>query len=125
MSAERAAQEAKVRAAVKGRQERKLRARREAHKRIWFGLGAFGMVGWSVAIPAVAAIALGVWLDRHHPARFSWTLTLLVAGTILGCWNAWRWVNKEQGRGGRDEGRATPPPAAGARREEQQEDRHV
>lgn len=54
----------------------------------------FGVVGWSVAVPTLAAVALGLWLDRHRPAPFSWTLTLLVAGVALGCWNAWHWVQR-------------------------------
>lgn len=113
MSVQRQEGEARVREAVRRRQERKLRKRREAHQHIWFGLGMFGMVGWSVAVPVVVGIALGVWLDRHHPARFSWTLTLLVAGMSFGCWNAWRWVSQERERGA--------PQAAPGKKEE---DRH-
>jgi ATP synthase protein I len=39
--------------------------------------------------------ALGLWLDKHHAGRHGWTLALLVAGLTVGCWNAWRWVAKE------------------------------
>ena len=74
--------------------ERKLKARKEK-KSIWFGLGMFGMVGWSVAIPALMGIALGIWIDTHIPSRYSWTLMLLVFGLILGCFNAWYWIDKE------------------------------
>lgn len=73
---------------------RKLRARREK-KSIWFALGMFGMVGWSVAIPTLLSIALGVWIDNHFQSRYSWTLMLLVVGVALGCLNAWYWINKE------------------------------
>ncbi|MDF1744474.1 MAG: hypothetical protein P1V19_12330, partial [Gimesia sp.] len=31
---------------------RKLKAKNEKHHTIWFGLGMFGLIGWSVAIPA-------------------------------------------------------------------------
>lgn len=65
----------------------------------WRGLGMFGLVGWSVAVPLVAGIALGIWIDRHWPGRVSWTLTLLVAGAALGALNAWFWVQRE----GRDD----------------------
>ncbi|MGD8429092.1 MAG: AtpZ/AtpI family protein [Ectothiorhodospiraceae bacterium] len=81
---------------VQRKADRRLRARREDSP-VWFWLGMFGLVGWSVAIPTVAGIALGVWLDRHWPAGFSWTLTLLFIGAALGCWNAWRWVRRESG----------------------------
>ncbi len=40
-------------------------------------------------------IALGIWLDKHFPVKHSWTLSLLVAGIFIGCWNAWRWVAEE------------------------------
>ena len=74
--------------------ERKIKARREA-KNIWFGLGMFGMVGWSVAIPSLLGIALGVWIDTHVESKYSWTLMLLVIGVALGCLNAWYWISKE------------------------------
>ncbi|NDY41613.1 ATPase F0F1 [Dissulfurirhabdus thermomarina] len=73
---------------------RKLRARAQGRRGIWFGLGMFGVIGWSVAVPAVAFTALGVWLDRHWPADFSWTLTLLFIGVGVGCLNAWYWVRE-------------------------------
>ena len=75
--------------------ERKLKARGQQGRRLWFGLGMFGLVGWAVAVPTVLGIAAGVWLDRHLPSRFSWTLTLLFIGVVLGCMNAWYWVKRE------------------------------
>lgn len=79
---------------VAGKEERKLKARSE-NRSVWFGLGMFGMVGWSVAVPTVAAVALGVWLDGRYPGRISWTLTLLVVGVAVGCVNAWFWIKRE------------------------------
>ncbi|MEZ5580989.1 MAG: hypothetical protein R3F40_17230 [Candidatus Competibacteraceae bacterium] len=35
---------------------------------VWFGLGLFGIVGWTRALPAVLG-ALGLWLDRNWPSR--------------------------------------------------------
>lgn len=80
------------------RAERKLRARRESRRTAWFGLGTFGLVGWSVAIPAVLGTALGVWLDGRWPGQVSWTLTFLIIGVGLGCLNAWYWINEESKR---------------------------
>jgi ATP synthase protein I len=74
---------------------RKLRAQRNSNQGVWFGLGMMGLVGWSVAIPALAGTALGIWLDGHHPGNHSWTLALLIVGLALGCFNAWHWVDKE------------------------------
>lgn len=78
------------------REQRKLRARRHADRSLWFGLGMYGLVGWSVAAPTLLGVALGLWIDRAHPSRFSWTLMLLVAGLAVGCWTAWYWVTREQ-----------------------------
>ncbi len=75
--------------------ERKLRARRDAGRGVWFGLGMMGLIGWSVAIPTLLGVALGMWLDRRGAGAHSWTLALLVAGLCIGCLNAWHWVAKE------------------------------
>ena len=75
---------------------RKLKARRNATPGVWFGLGMMGIIGWSVAIPTVLGAALGIWLDNNHPGGRSWSLMLLVAGLVIGCFNAWHWVTKEE-----------------------------
>jgi len=76
--------------------ERRQRAREEGERSIWFSLGLFGLVGWSVAIPTLLGLAAGVWLDHAlRVGRVSWTLTLLVVGAVLGCLNAWYWVKHE------------------------------
>jgi ATP synthase protein I len=74
---------------------RKLRAQRHSTQGVWFGLGMMGLIGWSVSIPTLLGAGLGIWLDNHHPGRHSWTLTLLIAGLVIGCLNAWHWVEKE------------------------------
>jgi ATP synthase protein I len=73
---------------------RKLRAR-NSNQGVWFGLGMMGLIGWSVVVPTLAGAALGIWLDHRHPGSHSWTLTLLIAGLVIGCLNAWHWVDKE------------------------------
>ena len=64
-------------------------------RRVWSGFGLFGMIGWSVAVPALLGVALGIWLDKRYPRGFSWTLTCFFTGLITGCIIAWKWVNKE------------------------------
>jgi ATP synthase protein I len=80
---------------VSAREERKIKARQEQHRTVWFGLGMFGLVGWSVAVPALIGVAVGLWIDDRWPSRFSWTLMLLVLGMALGCLNAWKWISRE------------------------------
>lgn len=86
------------------RRSRFLRARQQGERPAWFGLGMFGLVGWSVAIPAVSLTAMGVWIDRRWPGPYSWTLMLLLIGMFLGCLNAWFWVSRERGEITKDRG---------------------
>ena len=76
--------------------DRKARARGRKNQSPWFGLGMFGLVGWSIALPTVLGTSLGMWLDGRWPGPVSWTLTLLFIGVVLGCANAWYWIRQEQ-----------------------------
>lgn len=88
--------EQRFRDSVGRKAARKRRARAGEDRSIFFWLGMFGMVGWAVALPTLAGIALGLWLDRTWPAaQASWTLTFLLAGVALGAVNAWYWVRRE------------------------------
>jgi ATP synthase protein I len=80
---------------VSAKAERKLKARRQGNRTVWFGLGTIGLVGWSVAAPTLLGAMLGIWWDRRHPGRHSWALALILAGLALGCANAWHWVSRE------------------------------
>lgn len=77
------------------KETRKLQAQQESIQTVWSGLAMFGMIGWSVSVPTLLGIALGIWLDRHYPIGLSWTLIFLEIGLFLGCLNAWHWVAKE------------------------------
>ena len=75
---------------------RKLKAQRHVRQGVWYGLGMMGLVGWSVAVPTLLGVTLGLWIDKHYSGRHSWTLMLLVVGLGLGCFNAWHWIVKEE-----------------------------
>ncbi|NVK50664.1 MAG: AtpZ/AtpI family protein [Cyclobacteriaceae bacterium] len=77
------------------KEEQKLKTLHQHKRSEWAGLGTFGMVGWSVAVPTILGCMLGLWLDKNHPKSFSWTLSLMIAGLMLGCLIAWQWVAKE------------------------------
>ena len=79
---------------VAAKAARKLKARKSTQG-VWFGLGMMGLIGWSVVVPTLLGAALGTWIDGRHPGSHSWTLALLVAGLVLGCFNAWHWIAKE------------------------------
>ncbi|WP_206352487.1 AtpZ/AtpI family protein [Tautonia rosea] len=75
--------------------ERKRRARESKSYSLWYGLGMFGLVGWSVAIPTLIGVAIGALLDTSRSDTISWTLTGLGIGIVIGCLNAWFWVKRE------------------------------
>ena len=74
---------------------RKLKALHNDKRSVWFGIGMFGMVGWSVAVPTLLGAALGMGMDKKYPESFSWTLSFLILGLFAGCLIAWHWITKE------------------------------
>ena|SRR5690554_6657892 len=93
---------------IGARERRKLRARKVRDRTVFHGLGAAGIVGWSVAVPTLIGALAGLWLDRAWPGDFSWTLALLLGGVALGCLNAWYWVSLESRSIEEDERGADP-----------------
>ena len=78
------------------KERRMLKSQRTKMRSIWTGFGFFGLIGWSVVVPTLLGATAGRWLDGHYPdSGRSWTLSLLIAGLLLGGSNAWRWVSKE------------------------------
>ena len=75
--------------------EAQLKAQSGAAKSVWFGLGMSGLIGWSVTVPTLVGAALGIWVDRRYPSAYSWTLMLLLIGLVVGCCNAWHWVDSQ------------------------------
>lgn len=60
------------------------------------GIGTFGMIGWSIAVPTVAGAFLGLWLDRVRTDDFSWTIALILGGVAIGALIAWAWIDRER-----------------------------
>jgi len=74
---------------------RRIKARRDEKYSIWRSLGTFGIVGWSVMLPTVIGLAVGLWLDQAGVGPVPWALVLMLVGLVLGCLNAWYWVQQE------------------------------
>ena len=106
-SIDSAADQARFRRQIDASVARKRQAQRQPERIVWSGLSMMGLVGWSVTVPTLLGAALGIWLDRRYAGTLSWTLTLMVGGLALGCWNAWHWVAREsrddQRHGGGDD----------------------
>lgn len=95
--------EDKFRRQISSKAARRLKTQADDRGNVWYGLGMFGLIGWSVAIPTLLGVALGIWIDRTWPSRYSWTLMLLLLGILLGCLNAWHWVSQERRRIGEND----------------------
>jgi len=79
---------------IGNKEQRRLKARADKDRTFWIGFSMFGLVGWSVAVPTLICTAIGVWIDERAQSGYSWTLMLLLAGLVIGCFNAWYWVEK-------------------------------
>lgn len=95
MNKEKRNQEDELLKEIEKEADKKIRAKKEG-KEVMFGLGFFGIVGWSIAVPTLLAIALGVYLDKKLDSNFSWTLTLIFVGVIIGSLNTWHWLNENR-----------------------------
>lgn len=80
---------------VGAKETRKLREKHRSKRSVLFGIGMFGLIGWSVVVPTFLGALLGIWLDKRFPGKHSWTLTLLLIGLIIGCLSAWHWLSRE------------------------------
>lgn len=82
--------------AIRRRAERMQQTRNEPKYSPLNGLGVFGVIGWSVALPTVAGAFLGMWLNRVAPQSFSWPMTLILGGAVVGAMVAWSWIDKSR-----------------------------
>jgi ATP synthase protein I len=81
--------------AVRIRRERQARWQREGERSLGQNLAMIGVFGWTIVMPPLIGIFIGHWLDRLFGAGIFWTLGLLVAGLALGCWLAWKRMNRQ------------------------------
>ena len=81
-------------AAIHRRAQRMQKTRDEPKYSPLTGLGVFGVIGWSVAIPTVGGAFLGLWLNRVAPQSFSWPIALILGGVVIGAMVAWNWIDK-------------------------------
>ncbi|MDA9436873.1 AtpZ/AtpI family protein [Bradyrhizobium sp. CCBAU 51627] len=79
--------------AIRRRQERRERWRREGERSLGQNLAMIGALGWTIVVPTLLGIFVGRWLDRTFHSGIFWTLGLLVAGLAVGCTLAWKRVH--------------------------------
>jgi ATP synthase protein I len=72
-------------------------ARREVgHGSFWRSLGVLGMVGWPIALASVGGAWLGHFLDSRWNTGVRFTLLLLMIGTALGSFIAWKTLKPQK-----------------------------
>lgn len=81
---------------IKGDIEQMRKANRE--KDSLFAQTAYlGTLGILLALPIVAGAYLGAWLDgRLEGYSFSWTILMIILGSILGAFNAYLFIKERE-----------------------------
>jgi ATP synthase protein I len=80
--------------AVKLRDERRRRWLREGEPSFARNLAQIGVLGWTVVTPTLIFLFAGRWIDRLAGTRIFWTAPLMLVGLAIGCWGAWRWIER-------------------------------
>jgi ATP synthase protein I len=74
--------------------ERERRWREEGEQGVARRLAQIGVLGWIVVTPILIGVFTGRWLDRTLHSGLFCTAPLLMLGAVLGCWSAWRWMQR-------------------------------
>lgn len=80
---------------VEAKKARARRAREEGDRTMKAGWGAFGVVGWSIVVPALIGVVAGMWIDSRIGGGIRYTLSFLTLGIVMGMVNVWNWMNKQ------------------------------
>lgn len=82
---------------VELRAERHRRWQQEGEPPIAHRLAQIGVLGWMVVTPMLIGLFLGRWMDQALGSRLTFSGALLMVGTGLGAWSAWKWMNRSEG----------------------------
>lgn len=58
-------------------------------------VGQIGVLGWIIVAPTLIGLFAGRWIDRWLGTGIFWSAPLLLLGTVIGCWSAWRWMHQQ------------------------------
>jgi ATP synthase protein I len=81
--------------AVRLREERDERWKREGERSIWQNLSMIGSLGWLIVAPTLLGIALGRWLDSVFDTGITFSGAMIFLGVLFGSYLAWQRVRKQ------------------------------
>jgi ATP synthase protein I len=79
---------------VKRSLERRKRWLQEGDPTLARQFARVGVLGWMIVTPILLGVLLGRWIDRVFGTGIFWTAPLLFVGLAIGCWSAWKWMQK-------------------------------
>ena len=82
-------------AAVRKQRERQKRWLNEGEPSVARFVGQIGVLGWIIVAPTLIGLFVGRWLDQKFATGIFWSAPLLLVGVMVGCWSAWRWMNRQ------------------------------
>ncbi len=88
--------EKRLQSQIVRKEQRSLAARRRKKNAVWYGLGMFGLIGWSIVLPAFLGLLIGYWISAKWKLGLSVPLSFLFLGIFVGSANAWFWIMKER-----------------------------
>ena len=83
-----------LRRAVRLREEREERWRREGERPLWQNLSMFGSLGWLIVIPALFGVMLGRWMDTRFDTGITFSAAFIFLGVAYGGYLAWKRMHK-------------------------------
>ena len=75
--------------------ERDVQGRIDPEPSLGARLGQIGVLGWTIVVPTLLCLFLGRWLDRTLETGIFFSAPLLMVGTGIGFWSAWRWMHRQ------------------------------
>ncbi len=83
-----------LRRAVRLREEREEKWKREGERPLWQNLSMFGALGWLIVIPALLGVLLGRWLDTRFGTGITFSAAFIFLGVAYGGYLAWKRMHK-------------------------------
>jgi ATP synthase protein I len=80
--------------AVRLREQRRERWKREGERSLWQNLSMIGSLGWLIVVPTLLGVLLGRWLDRLFNTGITFSGALIFVGIAIGSYLAWQRVRK-------------------------------